>query len=303
MQTERTFIDDLKHRYKYGGMSMRLIFINVAIFLVIRILDVFFNLSGAEGFIGNYLIGNVALLTGIQDFITHPWGLFTSMFVHYDFFHIAFNMIFLYWSGRLFEQLFDQKRLLYTYLLGGIFGGVLEIIAHAIFPAFGLTSSIVVGASGAIMAIFVAVAFYRPNLKLNFFGLFEIRVIYVALIFILKDLLSLGSDDLTAHFAHLGGAILGMISVQNIHSSGNIVNRMQQFGDWILSLFSGSGKPKMKVKRGSGSSTRAKTDEEYNIEAKAKQEQVDRILDKISKSGYESLSKKEKDFLFNQSKK
>ena len=306
MQTQRTFIDDLKHQYKHGGMAIRLIFINVAIFLIIRILDVFLGLGGMlpGTFISDFVTPVFGLHTTLDSFITNPWALFTNMFAHYDFLHLLFNMVFLYFAGRMFEQLFSNKRLLYTYLLGGLFGGILEILAHTILPKMGIFNSVVIGASGSITAIFVAIAFYRPNLKVNLFGILPVRIIILAGLYILKDLLSLGQDDNIAHFAHLGGAILGMISIQNLHSSGNIVNRAQQFGDWIVSLFSGNRKPRMKVKRGKQqASQRPMTDEEYNAIKKTKQDQIDRILDKISKSGYESLTKKEKDFLFNQSKK
>jgi len=127
MQTERTFLDDLKYQFKHGNMAIRLIFINIIVFLAIRIVDVFVELSSSTGssFMTDFVNPIFALQTDAYGFITHPWGLFTSMFTHYDFFHLAFNMIFLYFAGKLFEQLFDQKRLLYTYLLGGIFGGIL----------------------------------------------------------------------------------------------------------------------------------------------------------------------------------
>ena len=304
MQTDRTFLDDLKYQFKHGNMTIRLIFINVIIFLAIRIIGVFVDLSSSFG--ASFMLDIVnpvfSLQTDLYGFITHPWGLFTSIFTHYDFFHLAFNMIFLYFTGKIFEQLFDQRRLLYTYILGGVFGGLLEIIAHAIFPKLQITSDSVIGASGAIMAIFVAIAFYRPNLKVNLFGIFPIRLIFLAGLYILSDLLGLGSADGTAHFAHIGGAILGMLSIQNLHSSSNIVLRAENLGKWLKSIFSRSTKPKMKVKKG-GAAGRPKTDEEFIAEAKERQDAIDRILDKISKSGYESLTKKEKEFLFNQSKK
>ena len=301
MQTQRTFIDDLKHQYKFGGMTIRLIFINVVLFLAIQILDVFFTLGGmGKGvFVFNYIDPVFGLHTKFDSFISHPWALFTYMFTHFDFFHILFNMIFLYVSGRIFEQLFDQKRLLYTYLLGGLFGGLLEVIAHSVFPALGIFDDIVVGASGSIMAIFIAIAFYRPNMTINLFGILPVRIIIIALLFILQDLLSLDSADGTAHFAHLGGAILGLLSIQNLSGSNNIINLVQTLGSKIQNAFS----RKQKLKASKGSNPRMKTDEEYNSESKVKQQEIDRILDKISKSGYESLSKKEKDFLFNQSKK
>lgn len=299
MQTERTFIDDLKHQYKYGGMTIRLIFVNVVVYLIISILGVIARLSGGDfGAMVASFTGNLfTLQTDFGAFATHPWGLFTNIFAHTGFIHILMNMIFLYFSGRIFEQLFDQKRLLYTYLAGGILGGIFEILS-GLFPTIGPHQ--VLGASGSIAAIILAIAFYRPQMKVNLFGMFPVRVIIIGAIFFLKDLLSLGENDGTAHFAHLGGAVLGMISVQQIHSPNNVINRVQQFGDWILRLFAGNKQRKMKVKRPK-SNTRMKTDEEYNMDTKSKQEQTDRILDKISKSGYDSLTKKEKDFLFKQS--
>lgn len=303
MQTERTFLDDLKHQFRHGGMTMKLLFINIGFFLVVRIVGVILELGGmpSEVYLADYVDPAVALYSKFGDFIRHPWGLFTYMFVHYDIMHVLFNMLFLYFAGRSFEMIFDQKRLLYTYVLGGILGGILQVLAYTVFPKFAMMSGPVIGASGSVMAIFIALAFYRPNLTVHLFGLLPVRIIILAVLFLISDLLQLSSADGTAHFAHLGGAILGMWSVQNIHSPGNIINALQQFGDRILRFFSRKRQPRMKVNR--TTEGRGKTDEEYNMEAKAHQEQIDRILDKISKSGYESLTKKEKEFLFNQSKK
>jgi len=308
MQTERTFIEDLKHQYKYGGMTIRLLFINSAIFILIQLLMVFGRLIMGEGFkaeIEGALSHIFTLNTDLKSFLLEPWGLFTSIFAHFTFIHFILNMLFLYFSGRMFEQLFNQKRLLYTYIIGGMAGGILEIIAHLIFPGLQSEKIVIVGASGSIMAIFTALAFYRPNLQVNLFGIFPIRLIFVAGFFILTDLISLGLKDGTAHFAHIGGAIIGMVSVQNIHSNSNFLNRIQMIGDKIVDFFRkmfGSNK-KLKVKKGGNTrSTQFKSDEEFNMEAKERQKRTDAILDKISKSGYESLTKAEKEFLFNQSK-
>jgi hypothetical protein len=174
------------------------------------------------------------------------------------------------------------------------------LLAHVIFPIFQAGQTSVVGASGAVMAIFTALAFYRPNLNVLLFGLLPVRIIILALIFILIDFISLGNNDGTAHFAHLGGVLTGILSIQRIHSSGNIINQTQMFWDKLLKLF--SREKRLKVKKG-GRTAQFKTDEEYNLSAKQRQEKIDLILDKISKSGYESLTKQEKDFLFQQSKK
>lgn len=307
MQTERTFIDDFKHQYKFGGMTVRLIIFNSIVFLIIQLMQVFGRLIGGDvdSLTVNLLANLFTLSTDLSDFIVHPWGLVTSIFAHFTFWHFIMNMLFLYFSGKMFESLFDQKRMWYTYLLGGIAGGILEIVAHLIFPALQNESSVIVGASGSVMAIFSALAFHRPNLMVNLFGVFPIRLIFLAGFFILTDLISLGLDDGTAHFAHIGGVIIGMLSVQNLYSSSNLINRIQMLGDKIISFFKNlfSSNKKLKVKKGGAStSARFKSDEEYNAEAKARQLKIDAILDKISKSGYESLTKAEKEFLFNQSK-
>ncbi|MBL1279162.1 MAG: rhomboid family intramembrane serine protease [Fluviicola sp.] len=304
MQTQATFIDSIRHQLKHGGMTVKLIFINLVIFIGIRALSIFSSLLGSsEGaFVDSYVNPFLGLQTDFMSFITHPWALFTYMFTHYGLMHLLWNMIFLYFAGRMFEQLFNAKRLLATYILGGILGGLLEVIAYAAFEKLQFTSISVVGASGSIMAIFVAVAFYRPNTKVNLFGFFSVRIIFLAIAFILMDFFKLDSGDNTAHFAHLGGAILGVWSIQNVHASSNIVTLSQGFMNSILKIFAKKDATRMKVKKG-GKSVRHKSDEDYNTEKKSKQEVIDKILDKISKSGYESLTKKEKDFLFNQSKK
>lgn len=307
MQTERTFIDDLKHQYKFGGMTIRLIFINVLVFLLIQIFLVFGRLIGGdfESMVGVVLPKIFSLNTDVKEFLFQPWGIITSIFAHFGIWHFLMNMLFLYFSGKMFETLFDQKRLWFTYLFGGIAGGLLEIIAHLIFPALQNDKIVIVGASGSVMAIFAALAFHRPNMKVNLFGVFPIRLIFLAGFFILTDLLALGLDDGTAHFAHIGGVILGMISVQNIHSSSNLINWIQMIGDKFMRFFqnSFSSNKKLKVKRGGATRTNQfKKDEDYNLGAKERQERIDAILDKISKSGYESLTKGEKEILFNQSK-
>lgn len=305
MQTENSIIADLKNTYRNGGMTVKLIFVNVLVFIVIAILEIISRIiGGTNGSLILTIIDTIfSLSTAIGQFVFKPWGLFTSIFTHYTFLHLFFNMIFLFGIGRIFEQFFSPKRLLYTYILGGIFGGLLEIIAQLLLPGF--SGSIVIGASGAVMAVLVATAFYQPQLTISVWGLFNMRLIYLALIFILINLynVGMGTKDGTAYFAHLGGALLGYISVRNPFSATNIINRGIRSGDWLISLF----KPKTKngnfrySKSKASEANRFKTDAEYNMEAKQRQEKIDVILDKISKSGYESLTKGEKEFLFKQS--
>ena len=208
-------------------------------------------------------------------------------------------MLFLYFSGQFFESIFNGKRLLYTYIFGGIAGGLLEIFSHFVFPALQESQIKVVGASGSVMAIFTALAFYSPNTKVNLFGVFPVRIYFIAIFFLLNNFIDLGKDDNIAHFAHLGGAIFGLISIQNMYSKNNIINILYRLFGNIKNFFSFNKPktPKFTTTRGG-----FKKDEDYNLEKKKRQEKTDAILDKISKAGYESLTKEEKDFLFNQSK-
>lgn len=294
MQTNKSLFDEIKHIYLSGNATIKLIFINVSVFLVIQILLAFdrLTLSG----LGQQIVDLVSLNCTWRGLVFTPWGLFTSIFVHEGFMHLLFNMLFLYFAGTFFESIFDRKRLIYTYIFGGIFGGILEVISHYTFP--GLESGgYVIGASGAIMSIFVAIAFYSPNTKVLAFGVFPIPIYVLAVLFLLKDIMNVGTGNEIAHFAHIGGAIFGMISVNNIHSQTNIMNIFYRFFSSFGSLFS-SKKPKKTNPAGKT----WKTDEQYNVDKKKRQQKTDSILDKISKSGYESLTREEKDFLFNQSK-
>lgn len=302
MRTSTNFVSDLKNTFYSGGMTVKLIFINVLVFIVIGVLEVLARIIG--GNVGNGIteltISIFTLSASFKAFIFKPWGLFTSIFTHFGLMHLLFNMLFLYSVGRMFEQFFSAKRLLYTYILGGLAGGIFELVSHLILP--GVEGGLVVGASGAVMAILVATAFYQPQLTVSIWGLFNMRLIYLALIFILINLYSagMGIEDGTAYFAHLGGALLGYFSVKNPFSSNNIINRGIRMGDKLMQFF--KQKPKSSFNK-STSNARFKTDEDYNFEAKQRQEKIDKILDKISKSGYESLTKEEKDFLFRQSNK
>lgn len=306
MQVERNFFEYLSYQIKHGGATIHLILVNSSIFVVIKLLEVVGRLLKESEVIMDFIISCFSLRTTIGDFLTHPWGLITSCFAHFSVWHFFMNMIFLYYSGKMFESFFDNRRLYATYVLGGIFGGLFELFAHAIFPSLVYEELLVVGASGSIMAIFSALAFYRPQMNVLVFGIFPVRLILLAGFFILADLFSLGLKDNVAHFAHIGGVILGILSIQRLGSKTNIISSILIIMDKVIGFFKRlfGSRGKLKLVRGKQTRTnRFKSDEEYNLEAKIKQERLDAILDKISKSGYESLTKEEKKFLFNQSQK
>ncbi|RFC54760.1 rhomboid family protein [Brumimicrobium aurantiacum] len=303
----RTLSDEIKYQWRNGEMHIKLIGINVVVFLLINILLIFGGLSvtnGSQNPLTSFIYNVFTLRGDITGFLTHPWGIFTSIFAHFDLMHILFNMVFLFFISKFFLSYFSNQRLLYTYIIGGIFGGLLQIIAYSIFPALQGYQTYVLGASGAVNAIFIATAFYRPMAVVHLFGVIKIKMIYLAAFFILSDLLQMGASDNVAHFAHLGGAIFGFLSIRNIGSKNNIVNFTITTVENLKASF--NKKPKMRATRGgksySNQDAKQQTDEEYNLNKKRKQEQVDAILDKISKSGYDSLTKKEKQILFDQSK-
>jgi membrane associated rhomboid family serine protease len=299
----RTIRDELKHQFRFGGMHVRLIAFNLAIFLAIGIglmIERLMALHTAP--ITAWMTDIFTLPSSFRGLITMPWALFTSIFAHFSFGHFLSNMLFLYFAGSLFLGFFSGRRLLHVYVLGGIFGGLTEIIAHELFPIF-ITEEFIVGASGSVMAILTAIVAHRPQLQLHFFGI-RIPVLLIAGLYLLGDLLQLGQNDHVAHFAHLGGALLGYLSVRKMHSSSNIINMSESFGQKFMAFFGNLFRPKTKMRVERGGGTRgAKTDEQYNMEAKERQKRIDAILDKISKSGYESLTKAEKEFLFSQSKR
>jgi membrane associated rhomboid family serine protease len=294
MMQNKNFLEEIKFQIRHGKMTNKLIIINVGVFVLIQLLMATQRLTETPN---DFLINNVfGLDTHLSGFLRRPWGLITSIFSHFDLWHLLFNMLFLYFAGKFFETIFDQKRLLATYLIGGIIGGLVELLAHLIFFNNSSNSPFVVGASGSIMAIFAAIAFYSPNTKVMLFGVLPIRLFILAIFFLLKDIIGIGQEDGIAHFAHIGGAILGVLSVQKTYSKRNIIT-------FTLNIFNNLSTFNFSANKKTSKTFRAKSDEAYNYEKKIKQEKTDVILDKIAKSGYESLNKSEKDFLFNQSNK
>jgi membrane associated rhomboid family serine protease len=301
MQTERTILDELKYQLRHGGMHVRLIFANLVVFIIIGLGFVGEKLAGEQGgLVGKIFTDIFTLQSNFSGLIYKPWGLVTSIFAHFGFIHFLVNMMVLYFAGKMYLQFFTGRRLLHLYIIGGIAGGLFEVLAHELFPIFQ-GQTFIVGASGSNMAIMIAVVAHRPKLQASFFGM-QFPLFLIPGLYLLGDLISLGSNDGIAHFAHLGGALLGFLSVLNLHASSNIINMSESFGQKFMAFFNRLLKPRQKMRVERGGVRMGKSDEQYNIEAKERQKKIDAILDKISKSGYESLTKAEKEFLFSQSK-
>ncbi len=289
MNNNRNIFQELKQTFLQGKMTHRLIIINVAVFILIQIYLAIFRLGGlVSEDLPNTLF---TLDTNLTGFLHKPWGLITSIFAHFDLFHLFSNMLFLYFSGKFFEQIWSGKQLLITYILGGIFGGIAEIAVQSNFYSTENNGALVIGASGSIMAIFIAVAFHSPQTQLLLFGKFSIRLYFLAIFFLIQDIIGIGTKDTTAHFAHIGGAIFGILSIV---TTKFIPAKSTNSKGFFNQIFRSSKKKT--------DAPRFKSDEVYNQEKRAHQEKTDSILDKISKGGYESLNQSEKDFLFKQSK-
>lgn len=292
------FITDLREGFRRGDIVTRLLYINVTVFLIVTIVNIgllLFNLP--TGRWDTYL----ALPASPARFILQPWSLFTYMFMHAGVFHILFNMLWLYWFGRLFLQFFSAKHLRGLYLLGGICGGLLYILAYNVFPYFSplVENAMMVGASASILAIVVATAVREPNYPVQFMFVGTVRLKYVAIFMIILDLLLMTSGNAGGHIAHLGGALAGWWFAAGISDGHDATKWINHAFDFLTgSRKPTRRKPKMKVHYSD-----KQKDYDYNARKKEQSEEIDRILDKLRKSGYGSLTEEEKKRLFDASKK
>jgi len=288
----------LKYKLKSANNLEKIIFINIIVFVVVNIVKVVLFLIQVRDAGLYYPVNYLSLPASLNQLKVLPYTIFTYMFLHEDFLHVLFNMIWLYWFGKLFVSYIGARKLLWVYIFGGIVGGLFYILAFNIFPVFksSLEVSKALGASASVIAIVVAIAFYIPNNKINLMFIGEVKLKYIALFTILIDFLSIAGNNSGGHIAHLGGAFFGFIyvfSLKKISGYNNFFSSIK-----FSKIF--KRKPKMKTVY---NNAKTMTDSEYNFEKAKQQKNIDKILDKISKSGYESLTKTEKEILFNSSNK
>jgi membrane associated rhomboid family serine protease len=273
---------------KSGSRVNLLIGINVLVFLVVYIPAIFEQLF--RGF------GNSVILAYADEYInlpayfpkllSHFWTPLTYMFMHAGFFHILFNMLWLYWMGQIFEEYLGNKRTIGLYILGGLSGALFFLLAYNFLPAFSgvVVGSSVVGASASVMAIIIATATLLPDYSISLMFIGPVKLKWIAIFYVLIDFLSIAGPNAGGEIAHLGGALFGFIYIKQL-KRGN---------DWIGAI-NRIFKPKSKMKVAAKNSDK-------NSSSKPRQEDIDRILDKISQAGYDSLNKQEKEILFRASK-
>tara|TARA_R110000782_G_scaffold80846_4_gene159866 strand:+ start:76447 stop:77340 length:894 start_codon:yes stop_codon:yes gene_type:complete len=295
-----SIIDDLKHQYKTGTALIKFIFINVAVFILVHLIGLLiFFFTGVSG--SSMVAYWLALPADFGQLILKPWSIITYMFLHEGFLHIAFNMLILYFGGQIFLQFLDAKKLIGTYILGGISGGLLFILTFNIFPVFNeiVSGALALGASASVMAVLIAIAAYVPNYSIRLMLLGNVKLKYIALFYVIMDIISIPQGNAGGHIAHLGGAFFGFYFIYRLRNGKDITVGVNRLLNYIAHLF--SSKRKMKVVYKNPGKT--KSDVAYNAQKATNQQKIDAILDKISKSGYDSLSKEEKAILFDASSK
>ena len=285
-------LKELFLKYKLANPLFKLIYINLMVFVLVQICHTssfLFQSSLID------LVFWLGMPSNLSSLFIKPWTLITYMFTHTGLMHILFNLIWLYFSGQIFLKYFNKQKLFSLYILGGITGGLTYLIAFNLLPVFSGQSSQLIGASAAVLAILFAVATYVPNYRVNliFFGLIPIKYLAIASVFI--DIISIPKGNAGGHIAHLGGALIGMYFIQKWKKGKDVTKIIDGLIASFLNLFEKNYLETVHK--------RPKTDDEFRFDKADRTVKIDAILDKIAKSGYDSLTEKEKEYLFNNSKK
>ncbi|SFC40250.1 Membrane associated serine protease, rhomboid family [Zunongwangia mangrovi] len=292
--------DRIRYKINTASVTEKLIAVNVIVFLFFGILNTIFSLFEIPGFANFY--DWFVLPSDPAEFILKPWTIISYSFLHGGIFHLISNMLILYFSGIYFLNFFSPKRLLNYYFLGVIIGGLVFMLSYNLFPAFAGGKSYLVGASAGVMAVLIGVATQAPNMYVRLLILGNLKFWWIAAALVAIDIIQIPMGNAGGHLAHLGGAGLGYLYTTQLHKGNDIGAWWENLMDGIANLFKKrEKKAKMKtVHRTSNkrSGTSSSSSRSTSMSKSEKQQKVDTILDKISKSGYESLTKAEKDFLF-----
>lgn len=294
--------NDIKNRFNQGDIILRLIYINSGVFFLSVLFSIIWGLITGANYdsVSSVFTYWLSLPTNnLEGFIFKPYTLITNMFLHIDIFHILINMYVLYSAGKIFLNYFNQKQLFGLYILGGLIGGLVLLVITNVSPFFK-GPNIAYGASAAVMAIVIGIVSYTPKTSVNIFGVFHIKILWVGVFFVLSDIVYFYSSNTGGHLAHLAGAAVGYWFASAFKQGKDITSKVDVYTVRIINLF--SKKSKMKVVYNQ-SKFQKMSDEEFSANEKVSQSEIDSILDKISASGYSSLTKKEKEILFQYSNK
>lgn len=285
------FREKLFYRFQQFNVAEKLIVFNVIFFVLPLLINTFLFLFKIP--IDSYTVW-FELSSSFNDLVFKPWTLITYSFLHSGFFHLFFNMYIFLFTSRLFLNLFKSNSLINIYFLGVVFGGLLFLFSYNFFPAFENSKPYMIGSSAGVMSLLIFMSTYSPNLEVRLI-IFNIKLLYIGIAFMMLDVIQIPYGNAGGHIAHLGGALLGFIYANNLKKGVDIGLPVERIISKLFNLFQ-LNKSKMNVAFKNKSKKNFNHPNDDN--SKKHQKKIDEILDKISSSGYESLSKKEKDFLF-----
>ena len=288
--------NNFSSNFMQNSMLVKLIYANVVLFVAIKLLYLFFWLFVSNSSPDQWALEWLAVPSDPSKLIFKPWTIITYMFLHLGLWHLFSNMLWLYFLGTLFVQFLGERKLYTVYIAGGIAGALLYVLFFNIFPVFENVnnSAIALGASASVMAVVVGVGTYSPNYAIRLLFLGDVKLKYIAIFSFVIDVLSISNSNSGGHIAHIGGAALGFLFAKQWSKGKDITAWVGTSSNFLLALVKPGSKSKMKVKYKRPSTSNY----EYNDRKKEEQVEIDAILDKISRSGYDSLSKKEKEILF-----
>ncbi len=283
-------LDKVQYSWRMANISTRIVYINIAVFILVNLFGMIANMSGFPNYLTHYL----STTADLSQLIYRPWSIITYAFVHEGLFHILFNMLIFFYMSTLIGGILGEKRVLPLYFYGALAGWLLYFIAYNVFPSLiDYKDGSMVGASASVMAFMLASAVYFPEYEVHLFGVFKVKLKWIAGFYVLSDFVALnGFSNLGGHLAHLGGAGLGAFYAFQLKSGTDIGEYYYSFMDTIKAVFKPKPKVRVKHKAAGPRGGRPKPTE------KNEQQEIDAILDKISKSGYDSLTKQEKETLF-----
>ena len=281
----------------------QLLLLNVLVFVFLVLTEAIMKLTGTYLDYYPNVIRQFQLPSDLPSLLRHPWTLLTYAFTHEGFFHILFNLLNLYWFGALIREYLGDRRLVSLYVLGALAGAVCFLLAFNFIPALRPSLGVpLIGASAGVTAVIMAAATLMPDYQFSLILLGPVRIKYIAAVVILLSVLAINQGNPGGGLAHIGGAVLGFLFIRQLQAGRDLGRPVQAVGNWVGRVF--SGRPNLRVTRG-GAATAASSPPiaRKSTPAKPGEDEIDLILDKISRSGYESLSKEEKQKLFRASQK
>lgn len=279
-------------------MLTKLLFINIAVFLVLRLSSIILTLAGLDP---TPILHYFEVPSDPTMLLYRPWTIITYMFGHYEIFHILFNMLWLYWFGQIFLMVLNARQMLALYLYGGIAGALLYILAYNTMPFFAGHQSWLIGASASVIAIVIATAMRHPNYTLNllFFGPISLK--WIAIVTIAIDLLSITGSNAGGHIAHIGGGIMGFMFAYMLNRGTDITVPLNSAIDSVVNSLKRIKRPtQVKAKK---QQTHGQTYTSQQNARESDRNNLDEILDKIKKSGYSALTPEERKRLFDISRR